>query len=354
LRAASTHEFEKKFYKGMNNSCYGKTCENQQKRTDIKLVTDEAKAMQFLSMPHLLGFRVFNNDLAAINLMKPRCMINRPFYVGFTVLELSKLHMYKFHYGFVKSHWPGECSQLLFTDTDSLMYEIRASNVFETIWEHKRLFDLSDYPKNFYFDPENNKVIGKFKDETSGKPMLEFVGLRPKMYSFLTMSDVKALKLSEKMRAKGIQRAAMKNDIRHANFLSQLHAPEEMKITNRRIGSELHKIFTYEYPKRGLCAYDDKRYILEDGITTLAYGHRTIRNNQRLVLQPDNKNNREIEAYEETRANGQLREVLDVGADFPGGLDPEQAAVETRKRKIEALIDNERGVNMCALIHFNM
>jgi hypothetical protein len=353
LRAASKHEFEKKFYKGMNNSCYGKTCENQQKRTDIKLVADEEKALQFLSMPHLLGFRVFDSNLAAVNLMKPRCLINRPFYVGFAVLELSKLHMYKFHYDFVKQRWPGERSQLLFTDTDSLMYEIQDNNLFETVWAYRDRFDLSDYPKDFYYDSTNNKVIGKFKDETNSKPLLEFVGLRPKMYSFLTISDTLHSETSEKMRAKGIQRAAMKR-LRHADFLKQLHDPIENSLTNRRIGTKLHKIFTYEYQKRGLCAYDDKRYIQEDGITTLAYGHSRIRGNQALLPDANDRCNRVIESFEETKRNGRLSEVLDKEADFPGGLDPDQTAAEIRKRNVEDLLSNDLPVNMRALVDFAM
>src|SRR5207247_893332 len=128
------------------------------------------------------------------------------------VLELSKLHMYRFHYDFVKRHWPGERSQLLFTDTDSLMYEIIDDNrMYDTIWNNRDLFDLSNYPKDFYHDPTNNKVIGKFKDETNGLPLLEFVGLRPKMYSFVMLREPLSDKTCEKTRGKGIQRAALSN-----------------------------------------------------------------------------------------------------------------------------------------------
>jgi hypothetical protein len=334
----------------MNNSCYGKTCENQRKRTDIRLVTDEEKAMKYLSMPHLIGFKVFNEDLAAINLMKPRCMINRPFYAGFSVLELSKLHMYGFHYDFVKTQYPGKQSQLLFTDTDSLMYEISASNLYETIWENRDKFDLSDYPADFYHDSTNNKVIGKFKDETSSKPITEFVGLRPKMYSFTTLQEANSSRTCEKMRAKGIQRAALKR-IRHEDYLKQLRAPEENRLMNRRIGSHLHKLYTYEFPKRGLCAFDDKRYIEDDGITTLAHGHHRLTDAKRAVHNYEAQRN--VLTFKQAAAAHLLPDVADDdGPAVLGGLDPDQAVCELRQQRVVEAFEENHITNMLQLLPF--
>jgi hypothetical protein len=349
LRATATEEFEKAFFKFMNNSCYGKTCENQRKRTDIRLVTDEQKAMKYLAMPHLIGFKVFNKDLAAINLMKPKCMINRPFYAGFTVLELSKLHMYGFHYDFVKTHYPGKQSQLLFTDTDSLMYEISAPNLYETIWEHRDKFDLSDYPKDFYQDSTNNKVIGKFKDETSSKPITEFVGLRPKMYSFTTLRQANSGCAYEKMRAKGIQRAALSR-IRHEDYLSQLRAPVENRLMNRRIGSKLHKIYTYEFLKRGLCAFDDKRYIEEDGISTLAHGHYRLKRTERALNNVEAQST--ILTFKQAAASNLLPDVADDGSALLGGLDPDRAVCELRQQRIYEAFEDSELTNMLHLLPF--
>jgi len=295
-------------------------------------------------MPHLIGFKVFTKDIAAVNLMKTRCIINRPFYVGFAVLELSKLHMYKFHYDFVKRQWPGKQSQLLFTDTDSLMYEIHTTNLYDTIWEHRDMFDLSDYPKEFYHSDENNKVIGKFKDECNGKPMLEFVGLRPKMYSFTVLRELNpspeqdGTSVSEKARAKGIQRAALQR-LRHDDYLRQLRTPVENHLTNRRIGAKLHKVYTFEFPKRGLCAFDDKRYILDDGETTYAYGHYRMRDDVPLVAttRPDR---RTIRTFRQAAAENQLgehgdgmREIVDSSGGC--GIDPERATGMLRRQRLE-------------------
>ena len=96
LRASAKNDFEKEFFKLMNNSIYGKTCENQKKRTDIKLVTTDAKCKKLTEKPHCMGFKIFGESLVAIELRKLKTMINKPFYVGFSVLELSKLHMYRY------------------------------------------------------------------------------------------------------------------------------------------------------------------------------------------------------------------------------------------------------------------
>jgi len=262
----------------MNNSIYGKTCENQKKRTDVRLVTDERQVRKLTEKPHCKDFRIFNEGLVGIELLKVRAMINKPFYVGFTVLELSKLHMYRFHYDYIVRKY-GSRAKLLFTDTDSLMYHIVTDNIYDDIFADRSQFDLSSYPRSSpYYDASNEKLIGKVKDETSGEPILEFIGLRPKMYSYVTVSDVNnaaGAKETEKHRAKGIQFAAQRG-LRHRDYAAQLEQPTITTLTNRRIGAKAHQIYTIETEKRALCAYDDKRYLLDDNITSLAFGHKDI------------------------------------------------------------------------------
>ena len=228
----------------MNNAIYGKTCENQKKRTDIKLVLDDAKRKALTEKPHCLGFRIFKENLAAVEMRKIQCLINKPFYVGFSVLELSKLHMARFHYEHMMRKYQEKAS-LLFTDTDSLMYEVETANIYDDFKaiSARDMFDFTGYPQTSkYYSTQNNKVIGKMKDETAGEPILEFVGLRPKMYSYVTVSMVNgALVEKDKHRAKGIQFASSKK-LHHADFLAQLHAPHENYLKNRRIGSKLHQV----------------------------------------------------------------------------------------------------------------
>ena len=320
LRANANNDFEKDFFKLMVNAIYGKTCENLKKRTDIKLLTDGNKLKTLVEKPHCLGFRIFDENLAAVEMRKTKCMINKPFYTGFTVLELSKLHMYKFHYDYIKKKFPAGKSELLFTDTDSLMYLIECRDLYQQLQLDRELFDFSDYPRNsFMFDETNKKVLGKFKDEANGFPITEFVGLRPKMYSYQVE---KHGDIYNKHRAKGIQLAVARK-LRHDEYKSQLDNPEENYVTTRRIGSKLHKVYTVETKKRGLCAFDDKRFLLEDGINSLAYGHFSIPTIARdpMVTNTGNSEAQLTLAFEEAVRAGVLQEEV---PEFPAGIDPTQ------------------------------
>src|SRR6266516_3049321 len=111
---------------------------------------------------------------------KTKIKYNKPVYLGNCILDLSKLLMYDF----IKPLY-GEKVNLLFTDTDSLCYEIQTDDIYEDMLKHKDKFDFSEYPKNHKcYDETNKKVIGKFKDEAKGQIITEFIGLRPKLYSY--------------------------------------------------------------------------------------------------------------------------------------------------------------------------
>ena len=250
LRTKATNDFEKDFFKLMINSIYGKTIENQKKRTDIRLLNDRVEAAKLIAKPHLLDVRMFDNeDLIGIELQKVVARIDKPFYVGFSVLELSKLHMYRFHYDVIAVKY-GSRAHLLFTDTDSLMYEIETEDIYADMWGQKDLYDFGEYPKSSpFYDPTNHTAIGKFKDETKGEPINEFVGLRPKMYSFQTVkigtdNDAEP-EYHEKHRAKGIERGEAAN-LRHEQYKTQLDSPTENYLINRRIGAKLHNIYSME------------------------------------------------------------------------------------------------------------
>ena len=109
-----------------------------------------------------------------------------------------------------------------------------------------------------------SQVVGKFKDETCGKKITEFVGLRPKMYSYTVHGEENNTDVH--LRAKGISKATKKN-LRHQDYVDQLHLPTEQYLTNRRFAYTMHRLHTLEVQKRGLCAFDDKRFLLDDGIS---------------------------------------------------------------------------------------
>ena len=105
------------------------------------------------------------------------------------ILDLGKTLMYDFHYNYIKDKY-GNKSKLLFTDTDSLTYEIETNNVYKDFYNDKDKFDFSDYLENSkFYDKTNKKVIGKVKDEASLIPIAEFIGLRSKMHSYIKDND---------------------------------------------------------------------------------------------------------------------------------------------------------------------
>ena len=270
-RTQAKNSFEKDFFKLMNNSVFGKTMENIRKRVDVRLITDEKKLLKMVSKPTYVSSKIFNENLVAVHKIKETLTLNRPAYIGMCILDLSKTLMYNFHYNYIKKKY-GNKAKLLFTDTDSLTYEIEAEDVYQDFWNDKDRFDNSDYPESSpYFDTTNKKVIGKFKDEACSIPIKEFVGLRSKMYSY-----IKDNRKCEKT-AKGIKKNIIKNNIKHTDYKKVLFKNKQIQHTMKTIRSSKHQLGSYELNKVSLSCFDDKRYILKKGKQSLAYGHYKIK-----------------------------------------------------------------------------
>ena len=269
-RTNAKNAFEKDFFKLMNNSVFGKTMENIRKRVDVRLITDEKKLLKMVSKPTYVSNKIFNENLVAVHKIKETLTLNRPAYVGMCILDLSKTLMYDFHYNYIKRKYDHK-AKLLFTDTDSLTYEIEAGDVYQDFWNDKEKFDNSDYPESSpYFDKTNKKVIGKFKDESKFIPICEFIGLRSKMYSYIKDNDQVG------KTAKGIKKNVIKKDISHENYKQTLFNNKQMHHTMKTIRSNNHQLGSYELNKVSLSCFDDKRYIHNDGVTSYAYGHYKI------------------------------------------------------------------------------
>ena len=176
--------------------------------------------------------------------------------------------MYDFHYNYIKLKY-GNKAKLLFTDTDSLTYEIEAEYVYQDFWNNKEKFDNNDYPEDsLCFDKTNNKVIVQFKDEAAGIPVTEFTGLRSKMYSYIKDNE-KGGKT-----ARGIKKNVIKEEIKHGNFKDAYLFNNQQRYHNmKKMRSQNHQLGSYELNKVSLTCFDDKRYIHDDGINSYAYGH---------------------------------------------------------------------------------
>src|SRR5579872_1897164 len=185
--------------------------ENVRRRINFRMVTNEKQLKKLTAQPSFHGFQPFNEHLIGVQMKKINLLLNRPIYVGFSVLDLAKLTMYKFHYEEMKPRY-GQNIRLCFTDTDSFLYEIKTDDFYVDMREQLHLYDTSDYDiEHQCYSLENKKVPGKMKDEMNGKIIKEFIGLRSKMHSIL-MDDG-----GVKKTAKGIP-AVAKKKITHEDY----------------------------------------------------------------------------------------------------------------------------------------
>ena len=153
-----------------------------------------------------------------------------------------------------------------------MYYEIKTEDAYQDLWYDKDRFDNSDYPDDSqYFDKTNKKVIGKFKHEASVVPVIEFIGLKSKMYSYIKEND-KGGKT-----AKGIKRSAIRKSIKHKDYKQRLINNRWLYHIMRTIRSDHHRVESYELNKISLSCFDDKRYISKSGITSYAYRHYKIK-----------------------------------------------------------------------------
>ena len=273
LRAMAKNNFEKDFFKLMNNSVFGKTMENLRNRVDVRLVNTKEKLRKLVAKPNFKSRKIFNENLVSVHMSKTSLLMNKPIYLGMCILDLSKIIMYDFHYNYIKSKYADK-AKLLFTDTDSLMYEIETEDFYKDIsGDVKDRFDTSDYPENHPSGiptGENKKVLGMMKDEVAGKIIKEFVGLRSKLYSFV-MDDGRETK-----KCKGIKKQVVESSIRHEHYKTCLTTGKELLRKQNILRSYDHEVYTEEVNKVALSALDDKRHILSDGMDTLALGHYKI------------------------------------------------------------------------------
>ena len=271
LRTAAKNDFEKELFKLASNAVYGKTMENVRNRIDMKLVNDREKKANLVKKINFKHATHFGEKLAAVHMRKTHVILNKPIFCGAAILDLSKIHMFQFHYNYVKKKWQNV--KVLYSDTDSLILEIETDDFFQdTAPDVEEWFDTSGIPKTHFAVKDgfptgkNKKVLGKFKDEAGGKIIREFVGLRPKCYSVQIQQD-RGIK-----KAKGTKKNVTKS-LRHQDFKDVLFGKNFPPLENVSLRSHFHEIFTETIRKVALSAEDDKRVVQKDGITTLALGN---------------------------------------------------------------------------------
>ena len=265
-RIQSTTDFEKDYHKLLNNSYFGKTCESVRNRMDVKLVSDKNKALELHSKTNFSSETIFDQSLTAILMRRNSVKFDKPIYIGAAVLELSKLLMYQMYYDVLMPYFGVENMELLYMDTDSFVLKLKTSDLRCDLYNLRGHFDYSNYPKDHsLYDTSKTKVPGYFKDELAGKEMKEFIALRSKMYAYKTDE-------SETKKLKGINKNVVDKDMSFSDFYDSLFNCKVFSHKVRNLVSVKHEMYLKEQDKVSLNPFDDKRYILNDGITTLPFG----------------------------------------------------------------------------------
>ena len=268
LRKLVKNDFEKDLFKLMNSSVFGKTMENKRKHRDIKLVTTDRKRSKLVSEPNYHTINLISEDLSIIEMKKTKGKMNKPIYLGLSILEISKILMYEFWYDYMKPKY-NDNVRLCYMDTDSFVMHIKTNDFCKDIAsEVENRFDTSNYEVNRPLPTgKNKKVIGLMKDELGGKIITEFVTLRPKSYSFLT-DDGK-----EDKKAKGTKKCIIKKMIKFNDYKECLLNGEIILKSQQRFISNKHDVYTENINKIALSNNDDKRIVLSNKITSYPYGY---------------------------------------------------------------------------------
>ena len=197
----------------MNNSVSGKTMENVTKHRDIKLVTTDKRRNKLVSEPNYHTTKWFSENLLAIEMKKTKVKMNKPGYLGLSILEISKTLMHEFWYDYMKPKYGGNV-KLCYMDTDSFIMHIKTEHFYKDIADDvEKRFEASNYEVNKPLPTgKNKKVIGLMKDEIGGKIMREFVALRPKTYSYLMFDG-----WSDK-KAKGTKKCVIKQRLKFNDY----------------------------------------------------------------------------------------------------------------------------------------
>ena len=253
FRTKAKNEYEKDFFKLINNSVFGKTMENVRKHRDIKLVITEEKRNKLVSEPNYHTTKHFSDNLLAIEMKKSKVKMNKSVYLGISILAISKTLTYESWYGYLKPKYKDN-AKLCYMDTDSFVINILTEEFFEDISNDvERWFDTFDYDKNDKGPLSmgiDKKVIGMFKDELGGI-MKEFCALRAKTCANLMDDD------KESKKARGVKRCVIKRRLMFENYKDSLFNDKTTLKWQLRFKSDYHDVYTEEVNKIALNSNDE-------------------------------------------------------------------------------------------------
>ena len=301
-RAISKTSVETNLCKLLANSTYGKFVETGLKRMKVKFASiwNEREAIiQKHGYDMIARTTMYSENLIGIKLNTPVRRVEKPFFIGFTILDMSKHIIYDFYYNVLKMTF--DTVELLGQDTDSLIVQLSdKGNIVYKMCDMYKSFDFSELDKTSYFYDQlanyyehevdksifpslqsfldfNKKLPGPiFKDEHNGHLTTEFVRLGPKMYCLIDEKNV------VHNAAKGVPRNVVidgeKMSVKNINLYKRVLEAEKkgdavIEGSFKRINNQGFDISTKEQTKTLMTCTDNKRWILDDNVHTLAFGH---------------------------------------------------------------------------------
>ena len=228
--------------------------ENVRKDRDIKLVTTDKRRNQLASEPNYHTTKYFPGNLMAIEMKKIKVKMNKPIYLGMSILDISKTLMYEFWYDYIKPKYQ-EKAKLCYINTDSFIIHIKTEDFYADIFvDVEQWLEISNYDNNRPLPiVKNKKAIRLFKDELGGNIMKEFVGLKAKTYAYLMDDD------TENKKAKGTKKCIIKRELIFRNYEDCLFNDKIILKSQRRLKSDCHNVYTEQIKKIALSSNDDRR-----------------------------------------------------------------------------------------------
>ena len=279
LRKKAKNDLEINLFKLMNNAIFGKSMENVLNRSNIKLINnDPEKLLKLIRQPNFQHAYQISDKLCLVESKSIKTVFNKPIYLGACILETSKLYMYQFWYDHLKNKYNNKV-ELIYTDTDSLIIQVETNDIYKDMLDNKNLYDFSEYPKNHpNYNIKNKTVLMKFKDEMKSLIITEFIGLKPKMYSFnyIDNNDDKINEYDDynniivnKNTHKGIKESI---SLKHDEYKRSLYKEELIYKEFYNLQLNKQNIYLDKINKIALNPFESKRYWI-DNINSLPYGY---------------------------------------------------------------------------------
>lgn len=286
-RAQSKNSFEKNYWKLIPNCIFGKSIEGIENRKDVIICSESKQFAKLVKSPHYERHIIVNENLVIVIHSKIRAKFIRPYYMGFSILEISKFIMYNFFYNILQPYFGVDGCKVLYQDTDSFVLLLKTSNIFTDLKNLEQNMDFSNvHPTHPLFSEKNKTQLFKFKEEFGLRPISRFCALKAKCYSFeIPCSHLEGMNelgncrvcknknssFTNVNRLKGIQQntARQIHFDRYVNCLKTVYCQRD---SVRQIGSKAHAISTNYLKKISLSSFDDKRFLLNCGVHSSPFG----------------------------------------------------------------------------------